>query len=69
MVIKLEKCYFCKFNRCKILNVKTCQGEECRFRKTEKQFAEGYAKAEKLLADKGLKVVVIDGIVTTEEKG
>lgn len=64
----MNNCYFYTLNRCRILTVLRCQGEQCPFRKTSDEYIRDYKKAEKQLADKNLTSIIVDGIVTVERK-
>ena len=49
-----DKCYFDKSKHyCSALTLKDCNG--CSFRKTEKEYLDGLANAERILEEKGLK--------------
>lgn len=66
----MSECIFFKFGYCKILKDTKCS-EECNFRKTEEQYLEGIAEAEKILKDRGVKRVIAqsdNGPIVTVKK-
>jgi hypothetical protein len=49
-----DRCHFDKSRHyCSALTIKQCEG--CKFRKTEKEYLDGLANAERILEEKGLK--------------
>lgn len=55
----MDKCIFFQNKHCKALKVTECEGGQCAFFKTEKQFYEGMKKAEERLQSLGLKPVEV----------
>lgn len=53
----MNDCYFYAFDRCRALKVLNC--ENCRFKKTEKQFFDALAKSEARLKQLGLRVSIV----------
>ena len=64
------ECTFFRCGRCSLLKDTMCS-EKCKFKKTEKEFAEGQAEAEEMLRAKGLEPVMVrtpDGLIMTTRK-
>lgn len=65
----MNKCTFYRLNRCQILKNTVCTGD-CKFKKTDKEFAEEQDRAAKILFAKGLAptIISVDGVQVISTK-